>query len=1811
MDKNLKDIDQAQRSAGNSSFAIPPFFKEKKNALMAVGALMIIIVIGFLVWQFFPSKPATPAQFTLEAVSADTAGVDPGTAFILKSTQALSGSAIKKILKFNPEIGFSVKKTGGVSSLVNSAFAQSPGSETTQSVYEIKPAETLKGSEIYRAEITDGSYADHEYSWAFQVKSVFQVVQTHPRDKGTDVPVNSGVEIVFNRENLLNPQDYFEITPKIDGTFEQHGDTLVFLPKNFAAGTVYKVTIKKGLKSQGSEDVLGEDYLFSFETGGGSYSGSQPYFNLGSDFLEFVPGKKPTFEVYYSNLNLAGVNLNVYKFSGADEFLKSYQDSRQWEWGWTRFYRDGYTGYDPSGQQKILSFNPSPVKVGYQNFIEIPQVLEPGYYILDVVIGGRHEQAWLQITPLSRYFSVSHDKGLLWVYDFLKKEPVSNLKTVFLDKNGSRDLGVTNQEGLVEFDTPDSLKEENKSGGEPKFLRVEQKNYAPFLIKISDSWDWRQQASKGDLYWNYLSTDRYVYQMSDTVNYWGVVKGRQEDLRQKKVTVGVYSYTWWGGLLNSDEQKPFVSQEVLISQFDTIEGKLNFKGIAPGYYTVAVTMGNDVISTTEIEVITYSKPAYQITVTPSRQTVYAGENVNFQVKASFFDGTPVDNLKLRYNGYWQNSFEGELTLDGNGVGNFSYTPQYFETQYTYYPRTLFVSFSPASSEEGEITGDGSVLVFGPNLYLQANQERMSGDTYKFSSKLNKIAIDNLVSDDSGSSRYEYIGEPMSGYSLTAKIVKVTYGQRETGKYYDPIDKVVRKQYSYFREEHETETLSGATNGAGEWSFEKNLPTEEGSYYEIIFSGKDDRGRKISAMTFAGYASYNQWKEFGVALSIGSESYSKEFSVGDKVKLQMQIVSGAKPDNAKVLFYRYQNSINETKISSDLNFEENFSEASLPSVQYQAVVLGPYGFEETNSVVAYFKKTDRKLTIDINPDKTSYRPGDQVNVGLAVKDKNNKPVEAQVNVAAVDEALFHILPSTWRPKILETLYSNIQTYLISGASQYANLKSPGAEGGGCFAAGTPVLMSDGSSKPIEKIRVGDEVLTLETENGQNLKPAIVQGISRHLVEGYLIINDAMKVTPEHKIFLNGQWAYAAQAKVGDVLRDSSGQPQMIYSVREQKLKNALVYNIVVGDYHTYFAGGYFVHNAEKGASPRTDFADVALYKTVQTDSRGRAQVSFKAPDNITAWRTTALAFSTATMQAGESEKLIDISLPFFIDATLSNYYLIGDNPYLRLRPAGVDHKNNELTDFTVFSQTLNLDRKESSKSGDIFIQLGQLKEGEHKIKISAKQGGLQDSLVRNIEVVKSYFKKAESTQYELSDSLSGIAGNQGGFTKLLFVDEGRGKFYNALWSNAIIGGIRADQITANYFATQMLAQYFKEPPAGAQLDLSGYQTPSGGVGLFTYGDDDLELSAKIADLAPDFISQNDLKNYFNASLVNNRADIHRIAKTLYGLAALKQPVLLKINAVKDNKDLTLEDKIYLGLALAKLGDKENARQLYTDFIRPQVRFQGPDGWLAEEADATKQVKLTSDIAVLASYLNVNGDKDGLWNYISSHSPERDLNELERVMVIKTEMARIKDQTVKFSYRLGGKKEDVKLENGQPYSMTVSEDEIKNIKFSDIEGRISLISFYERSRNPEDLAKNIELGLTRKYFVNNQPTNTFSEGSIVLVRLDPSIANSAIDGNYQIVDYLPSGLRPVTQLYEKDIPAGSSCDSVWYPSKIVDNAVYFNVWKGFDQDKYCANRTVNYYARVVSKGSFQANPALLQSLQDLNSLNISAKDSVEIK
>ncbi len=130
-------------------------------------------------------------------------------------------------------------------------------------------------------------------------------------------------------------------------------------------------------------------------------------------------------------------------------------------------------------------------------------------------------------------------------------------------------------------------------------------------------------------------------------------------------------------------------------------------------------------------------------------------------------------------------------------------------------------------------------------------------------------------------------------------------------------------------------------------------------------------------------------------------------------------------------------------------------------------------------------------------------------------------------------------------------------------------------GGCFVSGTPILMANNKTKPIEQIKAGDIILAYDIENGKAVKDRVKKTFI-HDADSYLIINNELKVTDNHPVFSNGKWVAVGSLKRGDTILNKMGEYQEIKTIQLVKA-NVKVYNFEVNPYHTYIANGYVVHN----------------------------------------------------------------------------------------------------------------------------------------------------------------------------------------------------------------------------------------------------------------------------------------------------------------------------------------------------------------------------------------------------------------------------------------------------------------------------------------------------------------------------------------------------------------------------------------------------------------------------------------------------------
>ncbi|MEU3063162.1 polymorphic toxin-type HINT domain-containing protein, partial [Streptomyces subrutilus] len=154
-------------------------------------------------------------------------------------------------------------------------------------------------------------------------------------------------------------------------------------------------------------------------------------------------------------------------------------------------------------------------------------------------------------------------------------------------------------------------------------------------------------------------------------------------------------------------------------------------------------------------------------------------------------------------------------------------------------------------------------------------------------------------------------------------------------------------------------------------------------------------------------------------------------------------------------------------------------------------------------------------------------------------------------------------------------------------------SPGCETGNSFVPGTKVLMADGSSKPIEEVELGDEVVARNAESGatsaQPVAAKIVGEGEKHLVEitidtdgGAGDVSQTLTATDGHPFWVPslGTWLKATGLTAGQWLQTSGGTWVQVTEVRRWTQQKR-VHNLTVANEHTYHvlagAAPVLVHN----------------------------------------------------------------------------------------------------------------------------------------------------------------------------------------------------------------------------------------------------------------------------------------------------------------------------------------------------------------------------------------------------------------------------------------------------------------------------------------------------------------------------------------------------------------------------------------------------------------------------------------------------------
>ncbi|MEV1172526.1 LamG-like jellyroll fold domain-containing protein [Nonomuraea sp. NPDC049784] len=146
----------------------------------------------------------------------------------------------------------------------------------------------------------------------------------------------------------------------------------------------------------------------------------------------------------------------------------------------------------------------------------------------------------------------------------------------------------------------------------------------------------------------------------------------------------------------------------------------------------------------------------------------------------------------------------------------------------------------------------------------------------------------------------------------------------------------------------------------------------------------------------------------------------------------------------------------------------------------------------------------------------------------------------------------------------------------------------------FVPGTRVLMADGSRKPIEDVRVGDEVLATDPASGESVAKKVTALINSSGAKDLVKITikterageagaQSITATAQHPFWVPSlrEWIDATYLRPGDWLQTSTGTWTKVQAVNRW-FATQQVYNLTVAETHTYYVGvgdaDTLVHNA---------------------------------------------------------------------------------------------------------------------------------------------------------------------------------------------------------------------------------------------------------------------------------------------------------------------------------------------------------------------------------------------------------------------------------------------------------------------------------------------------------------------------------------------------------------------------------------------------------------------------------------------------------
>ena len=906
-----------------------------------------------------------------------------------------------------------------------------------EEVIVLKPLRKMKPGHSYHVEIIKGLPGKEgtlgmlkTYKFRFKTFEEFKFYGLENNHIKPDEPIH----LYFT-----NPVNYMELIKKIrfqpevkipDYYFNwDYSAVKPWIYARFKPDTDYLLIIQSDLRDEFNNE-LGKEVKISFSTG--SY---KPSVNMktGIGIIEAYGDLR--FPVSVLNTKRAEIDIAILN---SDEVIPLLTNRKV-------FWRDekytGKKGFFGIYQNLIFDFPKNRRKI---YAIELDKILKGNHGFLFLQLDTHSEEKWerylkvfLQITNIGISAKFSPDSNLVWATELETGKPVSYAEIeIRNDKNKILWRGKTSENGVSI--TPGwkklGIKARDRWSKPRQWVFVKKGDDIAFIssdwgtgvypYQFGINYDWRPSPEE---FLGYIFTERGIYKAGEKVNIKGIVRKKENGKLKlpdiKEIILEV----------KDSRGESIFNEKINLNKYGSFSLTLSLDKKAPlGFYRMEVKIPikkgkreRKINMRNSFRVETFKPVEFKVTVHPDKEYYIFGDKYEALIAGNYLFGAPLSGQKVKWTlrkdltfykppGYkdyffgqidWEEieSERSKLLTSGEGI---------LDSRGTYRIKT-------------ELLQEKSRGTFRLNLEATVTDPSQKAVSGRASSILHQgeyyigIKPSTTFIEEGKNLKIDIITVTPEGKEVSGKRIKITIKKRE----WHSVRKVgIGGRYRWItrKEDREIKNYEIETE---EIPVNVLFTPEKTGFYIIEAKGKDSRKNEIHSLAYfyvtgKEYVAWERRDDDMIELVADKKNYKP----GDTALIMVK--SPYEKARALVTIERegiIDSWLTELQSSAD-KIEIPVKKRYLPNVFVSVLIVqGRVSFKKEGEKedigkpsfkIGYIElpvsPEEKRLKIDIKTDKEEYRPGEEVEIRIKVKDVNNKGVRSEICLFVVDEGVLNLI-----------------------------------------------------------------------------------------------------------------------------------------------------------------------------------------------------------------------------------------------------------------------------------------------------------------------------------------------------------------------------------------------------------------------------------------------------------------------------------------------------------------------------------------------------------------------------------------------------------------------------------------------------------------------------------------------------------------------------------------------------------------------------------------------------------------------------------